>query len=327
MWKAPKLLIDPPKDAIRDGLLPVIPGMLAWRNRRNRYVVVACGWSSDPEANNEKWWKAATEGLRQDQIEREYLISFNSRGGSKVFPFLEYAPEKYTRPATDYRKGREWIIPQHWPLLGGLDYGGTQNPTSINFYAIDDNKMWHSIWEFYKPAHYKEISEVLLAHPLYSRLLKIVVDPSIFKRDQQKTDGEFTSVGDLLISVGIDNLEEANRERIAGLARVHEQFNQRSNTNERPTFIVFSTDCPEQWRELTKIIYKEESEIQLLNKNPADDVIKKDDHSYDNLRYTLMSWDSSGEAMPKKRPQFRLDVIEEEIEKSFDDENFNDLFN
>lgn len=280
MWTPPKLMLKPPPDAIFGGLLSVPTGMASWRNRKNRYVVIACGYYSDEVARTEAWWKSATEGLRPDQVEREYLISFTSRGGQKVFPFLEHNPDKFVRPHTNYRDGFKWKIPRHWPIVGGLDYGATKNPTSINFYAIDDKNVWHSIWEFYKPAHYKEVAETLLKHPLYDRVIKIVADTSIYRDDQQVDTGVFQSVGDLLEKEGIHKLEGANRDRIAGLARVIEQFNQRDNEPNRESLIVFSSDCPNQWNELCRLIYKEETELQLLSRNPSDDVAKKDDHCF-----------------------------------------------
>lgn len=322
----PKLLIEPPVDAIKDGLLPVPEGMMSWRNKNNRWVVLVCGYMSDPDARSEEWWIKATEGLRQDQIDREYRISFHSKAGQLVFPYLQNNPEKFVRPSSNYRDKGVWKIPNNWPIIAGMDYGST-NPTSINFYAIDDNNRWHSIWEFYKPAHYKEIAEVLLSHPLYSRLLKIVVDPSIFDRRQHDRDfeGVFTSVGDLLIDAGVHLLEPANRDRVAGLERVVSMFNQRPG-EERETNIYFSSDCPEQIRELSRLIYKTETEKQLLTRNPSEDVEKKEDHSYDSLRYALMSWDFTGDILAKPNSEFSMAVIEDEIDRRYLSE-INSLFN
>lgn len=325
---SPKLKIKPPEGALTQGLPAVPEGMLAWRNRKNKYLVLVCGYYADPEARTKEWWEKATEGLRPHEIDAEYLCSFASRGGQKVLPWLEENPEKFTRPHTHYRSGNVWKIPNNWHLIAGFDYGGNRNPTAIYIYAIDEKKNWHAIWEYYKPSHYREISEALLSHPLYDKLTKIVVDPSIYKRDQhvESRVGAFTSVGELLEEAGVNLLERANNERVAGLARVLDQFNQRPGEDREPKIFV-SDDCPELFRELSRLVYKQETELQLIHRNPSDDVEKKDDHGYDATRYALMSWDSEAEmnARVSDHP-FALDAIEERIDARFEDEPFDALF-
>lgn len=327
-WKCPPLKIEPPKDALRHGLPPVPEGMMAWKNRKNKYVVLVCGYYSDPAARTQEWWDRATEGMQQHEIDSEYLCSFASRGGMKVLPWLADNPEKFTRSHKNYRQGNVWNIPNHWHLVAGLDYGGNRNPTSFNILAIDENKDWHAIYEYYKPSHYREIAEAILNHPLYSSLIKIVVDPTVYKRDQHSElkPGAFTSVGELLEEAGVHILERANNDRAAGLARVLDQFNQRPG-EDRPSKFFISDDCPELFRELSQIIYKQETQVQLVNRNPSEDVAKKDDHGYDSVRYCLMSWDSEAEYEPRVSDNpMALDNIEQQIEDSFQ-EDTEDLFN
>lgn len=324
----PKLKISAPKDAIIHGLPAVPDGMMIWRNRKNKYVVLVCGYHSDPAARTEEWWSKATEGMRPHEIDTEYLCSFASRGGMKVFPWIEEYPDRFTRSHRDYRSGDTWTVPMHWPLLAGIDYGGNRNPTSIHIYAIDEEKNWHSIWEYYKPSHYREIAEAVLNHPLYDRLIKIVIDPTVYKRDQhvEGREAAFTSVGELLESEGVNKLERANNDRAAGWARVLDQFNQRPG-EDRPSKFYMSDDCPEQYREFSQAIYKQETAIQLANRNPSEDIEKKNDHSLDEMRYCVMSWDSEAEwERPVSEHPFALDRIEQEIEDRYNTDSF-DLFN
>lgn len=327
-WQYPKLKIEPPKDAITSGFPALPEGMLAWRNRRNRYVVLVCGYYADPAARTQEWWERATEGLRPHEIDAEYLCSFASRGGQKVFPWLETDPIKFVRPYRNYRDGHVWTIPNHWHLIAGMDYGGNRNPTSLNIFAIDENKNWHAIWEYYRPAHFREIAEAALNHPLYPRLIKIALDRTAFKRDQHVDgkEGAFTSVGELLIDAGISILEPANNDRIAGLARVLDLFNQRPG-EERPTKIFISDDCPELFRELSTVIYKQETQAQLAARNPSDDIEKKNDHGVDSLRYATMAWDAEAEfEASKSNHPFSLGQLEAEIDEAYA-ENREDLFN
>lgn len=290
-WSPPRLKIAPPKDALIGNYIDLPDGMMLWKNRKNKYTVLVMGYYSDPLAQTEEWWNRAVEGMRPHEIDSEYLCSFHSRGGQKAFPWLDESPEKFIRPHQNYRNGSTWKIPEHWHLIGGLDYGGNQNPTSFHIYGIDEKKLWHSIYEYYKPSHFQETADVILGHPLYHRLTKIVVDPSVYKRDQHSLTsvGAFSSVGELLGTAGIHILESANNQRVAGLARVIDLFNQRPG-EDRPTKIVFSDDCPEQIRELSRAVYKIETQAQLATRNPSDDIQKKDDHCF--IAGTLVQTDS-----------------------------------
>lgn len=331
-WTPPRLKIKPPEGALTQGFPELPDGMMAWRNRKNKYTVLVVGYYSDPEARTKEWWDKATEGMLPHEIDSEYLCSFASRGGMKVFPWISANPQKFTRSHSNYRKGGVWTIPNHWHLIGGLDYGGNLNPTSFHIYAIDENKDWHSIWEYYRPSHYRETAEAILAHPLYPRLTKICLDATAFKRDQHIQDkhqvGAFTSVAELLVESGVTILERANNDRIAGLARCLDIINQRPG-EERETHFFMSDDCPHQFQELSEVVYKQESQLQLIHKNPSDDVEKRADHSYDDMRYAMMGhdWEAEPGAYRPDSP-FALSIIEEEIEARYEDEaRENDLFN
>lgn len=327
-WKFPPLKIKPPADAIRSGFPELPDGLMAWKNRKNGYTVLVCGYMSDPLARTKEWWEGATSGMLPHEIDSEYLCSFASRGGQKVFPWLFANPQKFTKSHQNYRRGGVWTIPNHWHLIGGMDYGGNLNPTSFHIYAIDEEKNWHSVYEYYKPSHFREIAEMIINHPLYPRLTKICLDRTAFKRDQheQNKNGAFTSVAELVSDAGVNILEPANNDRLAGLARCLDLFNQRPG-EERPTRFYISDDCPNQWRELSECIYKQESQLQLIHRNPSEDVEKKNDHAYDDWRYAVMGWDAEAELDPMRPSSpFSLQVIEEEIDEEYDKE-LNSLFN
>jgi len=317
-YEYPLIKLKAPENSIREGLLPVPDGMMAWKNKKNDFVVLGVGYYADPEKRTEAWWREATKNLRPDQVERELLINFDSRGGEKVFPFLEREPHKFVRPATDYRDGQHWKIPKHWRIIAGLDYGG-RNPTSIHFYAIDEDGTWHSVWEHYEPSHYMTISEILKQHPLWPRVIKTVCDPSIFKKDQNKYKDHqevIVSIGELLQEEGVHNLERANNDRISGLQRVLQMFGQLPGLDDPPTRLLISEDCANQYTELSRLVYKEETTTQLLNNNPSEDVVKKNDHTYDDLRYALMSWDfESKEVKPDLKNPFALSTVIHELDQ------------
>jgi len=103
--------------------LPVPEGMIAWKNTKNVFTVVACHYTADPEKKNDEWYNEACRNLRDDQIERELEINFDSKAGAKAFPYLEPNEALYRRDPPN-------PIPGHWKIVAGLDYGA-RNATSV----------------------------------------------------------------------------------------------------------------------------------------------------------------------------------------------------
>lgn len=316
--------IDIPKTASTD--VPAVPhGMKAWKNTKNSFAVLACHYTADPEKRNNEWYNKACENLREDQIERELEINFDSRAGAKCFPYLEHN-------AGLYRIAPPRPIPPHWHIIAGLDYGA-HNPTSIHFYALDEHKRFWSYWEFYKPSNATEIAQVLLTHPDWHRVRKVVADPSIFNRTQNilitketglPAHGTLMSIGEMLIKQGIYNLTRGNNERLAGMERVRTLFNWRGNIDNSAPCLFISPACEKQWWELNNLIFKPEPND---NKNPVEDCVKRNDHAFDELKYSTLSED-----VPAYLDQSRihginsLKVLEDEIDERYENSERGDPF-
>lgn len=277
-----EIAIEPPESAL-DAPFPVIDGMKAWKNEKNEFVVVACHYTADPEKRSDEWYTKATSGLRDDQVEREYEINFESKAGTKAFAFLE-------NNEGVYRQDPPYPIPSHWKIICALDYGA-RNPTAINWYAVDEHRRFWSFDEFYKPIRelkggYVALAEYLLKHPYYPRTKFITADPSIFNKSQnilvakennQKSYGTLMSIAELLEKEGIYKLQRANNDRIAGLARLNSMFNFRGEGQKTKPFLFIGKKCVKQWWELNNIMYRiDDSEI----KNPEEDIVKRNDHCF-----------------------------------------------
>lgn len=306
------------------------PGMMVWQNEHNKFVVAVCHFTADPKKRTEEWFKRETSNLREDQIDREYNINFQSRAGQKVFWYLEKFKSAYRIPKMDLHK-----IPYNWRLIAGLDHGST-NPTSIHIYAVDKQKRFYSIWEFYKrSSDLPEGENIIQAaaralkgkdpdnpHPLWNRIYKVVADPSIFRYDQQDMlAGEVNSIADLYRKQGINRLYKGTNDRDAGLERVKDMLNYKPNEEvQRPNLFICS-NCTEQWKELTNLVYEEIPPHQLMEKNVPEGVKKKDDHAYDELKYVLMSVDApAGEEEDPEPGDGTLAAIEKEMDRAYDKE-------
>lgn len=326
-----EIALEAPDGAL-DPLAPVPEGMVAWRNAGNGFAVVACHYTADPEKRNDAWYTEACKNLREDQIERELEINFDSKAGAKAFPFLEHN-------AAIYRCDPPSPIPAHWKIVIGLDYGA-RNPTSAHFYAVDEYRRFWVLDEFYCPMKQYErqgglpgFAEWLKNHPLYPRARHIIGDPSIFNKSQNvlttketggKAWGTLMSVAELLQRQGIHKLQRGNNDRLAGITRVHQMFNWRGDPHTTNPCLFIGKKCPKMWWELINLVHKADDDE---GKNADEDVIKRNDHAFDDLKYALLSEDIPA-SPPERDPRAgfaSLQAIENEIDERYAKENKDDL--
>ncbi len=320
-----ELALEPPDGAL-DAPLPVPPGMLAWQNQKNGFFVIACHYTADPEKCNDEWYTEACKNLREDQIERELEINFDSKAGAKAFPFLEHNEALY-------RRDPPYPIPAHWKIIAGLDYGA-RNATSVTWYAVDEARRFWAFDEFYMPMNQVKgglvaFADYLKNHPYYPRLRYFAADPSIFNKSQNvletketggKAFGTLMSVADLLIKQGITKLQRGNNDRLAGISRVHQMLNWRGDAASTNPMLLMGKKCHKGWWELINLVYKLDSSD---TKNADEDVVKRNDHFYDQLKYSLLSMEApaGAPALDPRAGFATLKSIEDEIDEMHNEEN------
>lgn len=316
----PKFAI--PKGARRDIIDAPIRGMEIWQNKGNEFVVAAVHYTSDPEKRSEEWFRNATRGMREDQIQREYEIDFESRAGQKVFWYLAQNPSRWRIPNLTPKD-----IPKNWRIIAGLDYGSL-NPTAITIFAVDELRRFYALYEFYKPAEKgesmtPEIVEFFngthkqfpVPRELIKRLEKIVADPAIFRKTQDGGE-EMRSIADILEDAGgpLLLLEPGENDRQAGLERLQTMLRYLPSDPDAEPWLFFCERCTNLWKELNELVYDELPPHLLLNKNKKEDVVAKNDHQYDLLRYSLLSITApSGKPEKQKAPIGSLESFEKEM--------------
>lgn len=277
------------------------PGFITWKNSHNGFFVGAVHYTADPLKRSEEWFENATRRFRRDQIEREFEIDFDSRAGQKAFGYLNQNPGRWLIKDIEFQD----LLRSNWRIIASLDYG-TTNPTAIHFYAIDECRRFYAVFEFYKPSNVREIAKVLKGvhpdykHPLWRRCERVVVDGAIFKKDQDTGGEGHNSIGDLLYEQGIYTMERATKDRLAGLERIRDALSP-SPADGRPS-LYFCERCPNLWKELNELVYDELPPHLLLNKNQKEDIVAKNDHAYDALRYALMSIEAPSNVPPEPVP-------------------------
>lgn len=317
--RPPQVVIPVPKTAKTTGLPPVIGGMQSWENS-NGFVVLTVPYHCDEEKNSMAWYENARRGMRDDQFQREVMIDFTARGGQKVFPWLEKHPERW--------RVKPWgEIPRNYTIIASLDFG-SRNQTAILWYAVNERGHFHVFSEFYKPSNPSEIARYIKAHPYFPRLTKIAADPNIFNKNQHTLSEQYNmviSIADMLQDLGVYQIERGNNDRLAGLERVKYMMRY-SETVELKPYVTISEECPNLWRELVEIVYKEETPEQLANKNASEDTVKRRDHAFDALKYGLLSWNvPSDMAMRPRAHENSMMAVEEEIDRRLERDTLEDI--
>jgi hypothetical protein len=310
----PRVVLEVPKTATTKGLLPLVGGMQSWQNS-NGFVVITCPFHADSEKDNPSWYENAKKGMRDDQFNREVRLDFTARGGQKVFPFLEKNPAKW--------RVKPWgEIPKNYTIVASLDFG-SRNATAILWFAVNERGHFHCFSEFYKPSNPSEIARYLKNHPYFPRLTKIACDPNIYNKNQHalsEQSGVILSIADMLNDFGVWQIERGNNDRLAGLERVKYMMRHSETENLRP-YLTISEECPNLWRELVEIVYKEETPEQLSNRNASEDTVKKRDHAFDSLKYGLLSWNVPSDLIQAPvANEFSIKAIEEDIDRRREEE-------
>lgn len=306
------------------------PGIMTWENARNKFTVAVVHYTADPNKRSEEWFQKNSRNMRQDQIDRELEIDFESKAGQKAFGYLLENPGRWQIENISLRE-----VPKHWRVIASLDYG-TTSPTALYLWGIDEQMRFHALFEFYKPSSTREITAVLKGeheqpryqHPLWKRIEKVVADPSIFKNDQNDpASEELRSVADLIRDFGIPHIYKGTNNRMAGLDRVHDMLRHLPNNPNAEPYLFFCKRCVNMWRELTNIVYEELPPHLLATKNQKEDIVAKDDHAYDSLRYALMSVAApSGEPEKAKPAEGSLGEFENWLDKRQNKDNEVDFF-
>lgn len=252
-------------------------------------------YSADPEKDPDTeigrvWLEQAAQGyvggILSSAWRREMEIDWDATGGELVFPQLATFKNRIVVPPFE--------VPESWSLYAAFDYGH-RNPSSFNVYAIDFDGDIYSIWEYYKSGEgYRNIARAIRACPYYNRLsMNPVADPSIWAKNQQNDDGSVKSVAQLFTELPSDEQVIFIPGKKGGDITVAEKINSLLwNTDElmaggKPRLKIFAT-CPMQIWELEKLRYKDWSATVREQKNLQEEIVDKDNHSYDSLKYFLM---------------------------------------
>ena len=197
--------------------------------------------------------------------------------------FSEWDPTRHTFHPFD--------VPENWEIIMGWD-DGSRAPRSVHLYAIDnDNRVW-VIWEYYKekeelPDAARNIQEELKSLGLWDRITKLVVDPSMKRKNNHSGLSSIEILEGMGFGFKWGNIELGNNNRVEGW-RVMKSY-LAHKPYEEPLLKV-STACPEFIRTIPSLVYYKSKE----SSNKKEDLdTTMEDHAADDCRYVLVSLDSA----------------------------------
>lgn len=282
----------------------------------------------DPEINPE--WKLAERKTYSSQgaWNREQEIEDYAGGGELVLADTLISHRK--KIVID---DPLWMPDPRWNVLGGFDHGKT-NPTALERVYSDFAGALICCGEYYQPG--KEIWEHAAAIKQMADVRKIrhcYGDPSIFPDTHQQSNGEQAkSTNDLYVENGIaiftqffgdrNDLSFAQRilsQHWANLGptdRELEDLTDEERTEvlskfRKPTLrIVCRTyseapqpglhnwDSPNLLWEMSRLRNRKLSAVQLMSRNPTEEIVDKDNHALDALKYLVMTLPEPSQKSP-----------------------------
>lgn len=222
-----------------------------------------------------------------------------------------FAGQFFTEFRRDVHVIEPFLIPNHWEKMIGLDYGFT-NPSSVLWLAYDKDfdtyyaysELYSVGWTFQELA--RKIKErnndlnQLETHRTDASALECYADPAIWAKKDRPNSG----ADEMLLEYRDLRLFQANNDRILGANMILKRLKIDSSGN---TKLKIFSNCPNLIRTLPELVH---------DKNKVEDVdTKGEDHSYDSLRYPIMSFMKpyKGSRLPQNQYQDPVKRIQSRI--------------
>lgn len=225
------------------------------------------------------------EGLRriwpEQWVNRFLEGSFDAFEG-QIYPMLD--TKIHSQFHVEHLEDHIHQVPEGWPVIVCLDHGVT-NPTSVGFYTITPDERVIRFDEHYennKPVSYHaaKIKEKLLSWGRrVDQVMDWLIDPS--------TKGQRGMEGRAVMHEYHDQglpFRPANNQVQAGILQVVEYL--MPDEQGMPYFFIHRR-CVKAWEEMTDYKWKKKSVV--ADTNELEEPVKRDDHTCDDIRYTLMT--------------------------------------
>jgi hypothetical protein len=221
---------------------------------------------------------------------KEMLIQYGALGGTFLIPKWE-----------QYKVNGYIVIPPYDPvgtrLYGSYDHG-FRNPASFLIHSVDGDGVITTVWEFYGdkvPAHqianiirnkagYGDDGRRYSGSPYsYDSLSYIVADPSIWNEDKPQFNGPNKSTAKIFREMGVNMVPgESGGDVTLGEWLLGYYWKDPKN----PIYRITS-NCTKLIWEIGQQRFKEFSAQVALNRSQPEELVDKDNHAFDALKYLL----------------------------------------
>lgn len=228
-------------------------------------------------------------GMDDPRWQKEMEIKYGALGGSFLFPRWDL-----------WKTTAQIIIPPFDPvgysLYASYDHG-YNSPSAFLVHGINQDGIITTLWEFYAdhvPAH--AIAEIIrgrntrledgrwfLGNPFAGREGYIIADPSIWAEDNPQHNGPNKSTAAIFRDCGVSMIEG---ERGADITVANWLTGHFWKNVQTPLYRITS-NCTKLIWELGHLRHKEFSATVAMGRNNPEDLVDKDNHAWDALKYFL----------------------------------------
>ena len=277
---------------------------LTKRKTSNGITVIRCHYSCDPDrdpAINPQWKEAERKKYSSEGAwQREQEIVHAAGGGERIF--ADILMRWGDKIIIDPRESGFQLAPE-WQKIGGFD-SGKANPTAVLTGSVDYEGTIYICCEYYQtglsPREHRPFLQRL--HGFLEA--EVYADPTIFYQNEAQADGTFKAIANLYAEEGIECLIPApERNELLGMERILAHWHDLDNREPtlkivcpraycdiaRPMYGLHNEGCPNLLWELRRARREQSSAAQLVNKNPTEKVVDKDNHLRDCLKYLCLT--------------------------------------
>jgi len=235
--------------------------------------------------------RAYPMGLEDPRWKKEMEIHYGALGGQHLFPKWE-----------QWRNGMggaQIVIPSYeahgTKLYGSYDHGSF-NPAAFHVHSVDGDGVLTTVWEFYGanvPAH--QIANIIKGREgfdgngkryegsPYPDLSYIVADPSIWNEDKPQFEGPNKSTAAIFREMGVHMLPGERGGDITVANWLHGWY---WKDVQHPRYRITEA-CPKLIWEIGQQRRKEFSAQVALNRSQPEELVDKDNHAWDGIKYLL----------------------------------------
>ena len=264
-----------------------------FKRTKQGYAVFELHYALDPDKATEKWIANAEKGhpggRNSLSWRREMELDWSAGSGELIFPqFSELEKQILIDPKEPHHMSQ---------LYGGFDWGDN-NPCSFHVYEFTIGGTINVIYEWYQrniPSAEAAGQAVRKMCPYYDKLQWIAGDPMIWNDNQYTQNGK-TSLyqilcNDIAADLRLDKLIPAhNRNDTLMIQKMHLLFS-------KGKFHI-SKACQSMIKEFKNLRYVE----ARADLNSTGKIVNKDNHTWDDCKYFLLTHPSSKQPIEKEKP-------------------------